>query len=255
MTAFSAPPPCVPGPHPPRAAACDPRRGLASARRSRPTPARRETHVMVEKTIELTGTSTNSIEDAVGLAVIARHRHHQGHQARGGDRPHHRRGGGRRQSRPGGCGSASASRCRSSSTSSMGDAAKTREVADGVVQVFLPLPMRPTIVNVYLVRGGDGWTLVDTGMHTGDSRPRSAARSARSASGRPTSAASSARTTTSTTTAPRPAARADARDVCHLHPLEAERAAAAHDVLGEQPEFLRAPRHPGGFARPADAAA
>ena len=32
----------------------------------------------------------------------------------------------------------------------MGDAAKTREVADGVVQVFLPLPMRPTIVNVYL---------------------------------------------------------------------------------------------------------
>ena len=37
----------------------------------------------------------------------------------------------------------------------MGDAAKTREVADGVVQVFLPLPMRPTIVNVYLVRAGD----------------------------------------------------------------------------------------------------
>src|SRR5207253_498065 len=28
----------------------------------------------------------------------------------------------------------------------------------------------PTIVNVYLVRAGDGWTLVDTGMHTGDSR-------------------------------------------------------------------------------------
>ena len=51
----------------------------------------------------------------------------------------------------------------------MSDAAKTREVADGVVQVFLPLPMRPTIVNVYLVRAGDGWTLVDTGMHTGDS--------------------------------------------------------------------------------------
>ena len=48
-------------------------------------------------------------------------------------------------------------------------AAKTIEVADGVVQVCLPLPMRPTIVNVWLVRGGDGWTLIDTGMHTGDS--------------------------------------------------------------------------------------
>lgn len=47
--------------------------------------------------------------------------------------------------------------------------AKTRDVIDGVVQVFLPLPMKPTIINVYLVRGGDGWTLIDTGMHTGDS--------------------------------------------------------------------------------------
>jgi len=49
-------------------------------------------------------------------------------------------------------------------------AAKTRELADGVVQVFLPLPFKPTIVNVYLVRAGSTWTLVDTGMHTGDSR-------------------------------------------------------------------------------------
>lgn len=49
------------------------------------------------------------------------------------------------------------------------DTAKTREVADGVWQVCLPLPMRPTIVNVWLVRGALGWTLVDTGMHTGDS--------------------------------------------------------------------------------------
>ncbi len=48
--------------------------------------------------------------------------------------------------------------------------AKTRELADGVVQVFLPLPFKPTIVNVYLVRAGSTWTLVDTGMHTGDSR-------------------------------------------------------------------------------------
>ena len=48
-------------------------------------------------------------------------------------------------------------------------AAKAREVADGVVQVYLPLPMRPTIVNVYLVRAGATWTLIDTGMNTDDS--------------------------------------------------------------------------------------
>jgi len=50
------------------------------------------------------------------------------------------------------------------------DDGKTRVLADGVVQVFLPLPFKPTIINVYLVRAGDGWTLIDTGMHTGDSR-------------------------------------------------------------------------------------
>ena len=47
--------------------------------------------------------------------------------------------------------------------------AKVREVADGVAELFLPLPMRPTIVNVYVVRGRHGWTLIDTGMHTSDS--------------------------------------------------------------------------------------
>ena len=52
----------------------------------------------------------------------------------------------------------------------MSEDGKTRVLADGVVQVFLPLPFKPTIVNVYLVRAGDTWTLVDTGMHTGDSR-------------------------------------------------------------------------------------
>src|SRR5262245_62986259 len=54
----------------------------------------------------------------------------------------------------------------------MRDGSKAREVADGVVQWYLPLPMRPTIVNVYLVRGGDGWTLIDTGMNTDDSVTR-----------------------------------------------------------------------------------
>src|SRR5205807_1650894 len=48
-------------------------------------------------------------------------------------------------------------------------AAKAREIVDGVVQVYLPLPMRPSIVNVYLVRAGATWTLIDTGMNTDDS--------------------------------------------------------------------------------------
>jgi glyoxylase-like metal-dependent hydrolase (beta-lactamase superfamily II) len=51
----------------------------------------------------------------------------------------------------------------------MAEAAKTREVVDGVVQLYLPLPMRPTIINVYLVRAGATWTLIDTGMNTEDS--------------------------------------------------------------------------------------
>lgn len=46
---------------------------------------------------------------------------------------------------------------------------KTREVADGVFVVHLPLPMRPTIVNVTLLRGGDEWALIDTGVNSDDS--------------------------------------------------------------------------------------
>lgn len=47
--------------------------------------------------------------------------------------------------------------------------AKVREVLPGIFLLHLPLPMKPTIVNVYLVRGGDEWALVDTGMNSGDS--------------------------------------------------------------------------------------
>jgi glyoxylase-like metal-dependent hydrolase (beta-lactamase superfamily II) len=47
--------------------------------------------------------------------------------------------------------------------------AKIREVAPGIYQIYLPLPTRPSIVNVYLVRGGDEWALIDTGMHSEDS--------------------------------------------------------------------------------------
>jgi glyoxylase-like metal-dependent hydrolase (beta-lactamase superfamily II) len=48
--------------------------------------------------------------------------------------------------------------------------AKYREVQPGVFLLHLPLPMKPTIVNIYLVRSGDEWALIDTGMNTGDSK-------------------------------------------------------------------------------------
>jgi len=47
--------------------------------------------------------------------------------------------------------------------------AKLREVLPGIHLLHLPLPMKPTIVNVYLVDGGDEWALVDTGMSSADS--------------------------------------------------------------------------------------
>ncbi|MFZ0890084.1 MAG: MBL fold metallo-hydrolase [Candidatus Binataceae bacterium] len=47
--------------------------------------------------------------------------------------------------------------------------AKLTEVHRGIYQIFLPLPMRPTIVNVYLIDCGGAWALIDTGMNTPDS--------------------------------------------------------------------------------------
>lgn len=46
---------------------------------------------------------------------------------------------------------------------------KVREVAHAIYQLHLPLPMRPSIVNVYLVKDGDEWALIDTGMNSPDS--------------------------------------------------------------------------------------
>jgi glyoxylase-like metal-dependent hydrolase (beta-lactamase superfamily II) len=46
---------------------------------------------------------------------------------------------------------------------------KVREVVPGIFLVHLPLPMKPTIVNVYLLHGGDAWALIDTGMNSADS--------------------------------------------------------------------------------------
>jgi glyoxylase-like metal-dependent hydrolase (beta-lactamase superfamily II) len=54
--------------------------------------------------------------------------------------------------------------------STAGEQPKVREVLPGFHLLHLPLPMRPTIVNVYLVDGGRGeWALIDTGMGTAES--------------------------------------------------------------------------------------
>lgn len=39
-------------------------------------------------------------------------------------------------------------------------------IADDVYQVRLPLPFALRIVNCYLLRGREGWTIIDTGIHT-----------------------------------------------------------------------------------------
>lgn len=48
-------------------------------------------------------------------------------------------------------------------------AAKVHEVQPGIFQLHLPLPVRPSIVNVYLIRGDGEWALVDTGVNTPES--------------------------------------------------------------------------------------
>jgi len=120
----------------------------------------------------------------------------------------------------------------------MGDPARTREVADGVWQVCLPLPMRPSIVNVWLVRAGDGWTLIDTGMHTGDSL--AAFRAALDTVGAPTSAV--VRIVCTHHHVDHFGTSGPLRELTGarvlLHPLEAERAAAARDAGGENADFL-----------------
>jgi len=47
--------------------------------------------------------------------------------------------------------------------------AKVREVSPGIFVVHLPLPMRPTIINVTLLHSDGEWALVDTGVNTDDS--------------------------------------------------------------------------------------
>ena len=117
--------------------------------------------------------------------------------------------------------------------------AKTREVADGVVQVFLPLPMRPTIVNVYLVRAGRDWTLIDTGMNTEDSVAafRAALADVGIAPERITRLVGTHHHVDhfGTSGPYRELTRAEV----YLHPLEAERATLMGHVGGEATEYLR----------------
>ena len=47
--------------------------------------------------------------------------------------------------------------------------AKIVEVKPGIYEIFLPLPARPTIINVYLFDCHGAWTLIDTGMNMPDS--------------------------------------------------------------------------------------
>jgi glyoxylase-like metal-dependent hydrolase (beta-lactamase superfamily II) len=121
----------------------------------------------------------------------------------------------------------------------MAEAAKPREVADGVVQVFLPLPFKPTIVNVYLVRAGDEWTLVDTGMRTGDSQR--ALRAALDEIGIAPTAIT--RIVCTHHHIDHYGASGPYRELSHarvfLHPLEAERAAASASATGENEAWNR----------------
>jgi len=120
----------------------------------------------------------------------------------------------------------------------MGHGTQPREVAEGVWQVCLPLPMRPSIVNVWLVRGAADWTLIDTGLHTGESL--STLRAALDAVG--ASPAALARIVCTHHHLDHYGSSGPLRDlsgaVVLLHALEAARAAAAQSSTGEYGGFL-----------------
>ncbi len=49
-------------------------------------------------------------------------------------------------------------------------ATQVTEVAQGIYQARIPLPFALNIVNIYLLRDGDGWTVIDTGINTAAAR-------------------------------------------------------------------------------------
>ena len=46
------------------------------------------------------------------------------------------------------------------------DPGTAREIADGILWIRLPLPFRLDHVNVYALDDGDGWTVIDAGIHS-----------------------------------------------------------------------------------------
>ncbi len=46
------------------------------------------------------------------------------------------------------------------------------EVAPGILWARMPMPMALDHINIYLLRGSEGWTLIDTGLHTDMARER-----------------------------------------------------------------------------------
>lgn len=52
----------------------------------------------------------------------------------------------------------------------MTDTLSLTPVADGIMQLQLPLPFALRIVNVYLLRGAAGWTIIDCGINTAAGR-------------------------------------------------------------------------------------
>ena len=50
------------------------------------------------------------------------------------------------------------------------DFGKTKEVAHGLHWLRMPLPMALDHINLWLVEDGPGWTLIDTGLHSGLSK-------------------------------------------------------------------------------------
>lgn len=52
----------------------------------------------------------------------------------------------------------------------MTDSVPLTPIADDIYQLRLPLPFALNIVNVYLLRGDEGWTIVDTGINTAAAR-------------------------------------------------------------------------------------
>lgn len=45
-----------------------------------------------------------------------------------------------------------------------------REVAEGVYWLRMPLPFSPRHINLYVLEGDDGWTIIDTGLRWGETR-------------------------------------------------------------------------------------